>query len=188
MTAKNLFMIILKIFGVYLIKDIIIAVPVVLGYFIRGIVSTYEEILFGFILSVLSLSFYVGIVYMLLFKTNYIISKLKLTADLSEEPMPLKVHRSTVYTIAIIISGIIILVFALPNLVREIYYWFEYIDAQKSIFSQASFDFTKMISAFAEVMVGLLFLGNQRLIVNFIELKSRKAGAMNDEEGATNRE
>jgi len=186
MTAKNLFTIILKIFGIYLIKDIIIAIPVVLGYFIRGFVSTYGEIVFGFILSVLSLSFYVGIVYMLLFKTSYLISKLKLTADLSEEVMPLKVHRSTVYTIAIIISGIFILAFALPNLVMQVYAWLQFLDERNLTFPQLTFDFTKMIAAFAEVMVGLLFLGNQRLIVNFIELKSRKGGS--NEQGTMNKE
>ena len=43
------------------------------------------------------------------------------------------------------------------------------------MFNTELFDFSSIIVAIAEVMTGLLFLGNQKLIVNYIELKSRKS-------------
>lgn len=173
MTAKDLFTIILKIFGIYLIKDVIVALPPVLKFFLEIFQFDFDVAVFSLVVSLISLAINVIIVYFLLFKTDLIISKLNLTSDLSHNPLTLSVHRSVIYKIAIIVSGIIILVFAIPNLFRCIYFWYEHVDSKKHMYNSQSFEFAPLIVAIAEVIIGLLFLGNQRLIVNYIELRSR---------------
>ena len=84
------------------------------------------------------------------------------------------------YTIAIIISGIVILVFAVPQLVQTIYQWSQYMDLRRSTLNDEYFNYERMVLSFIEVLIGLLFLGNQRLIVNFIESRRRQA-RMNNE-------
>ena len=175
MTAKDLFTIILKIFGIYLIKDVIISIPPVLKFFFDAFQWSLDVAIFSLLISLISLGFYVLIVYFLLFKTELLISKLNLTSDLSQDTLSFNMHRSTIYTIAVIISGLVILTFAIPNLVRHVYNWYQYINRDKSMFNTELFDFSSIIVAIAEVMTGLLFLGNQKLIVNYIELKSRKS-------------
>ena len=180
MKATDLFLIILKIFGIYLIKDVLLSIPPVLYTILSVSVESVGMGFFQLILSLLTLGIYTGICYLLLFQGKWIISKLQLTGGLTDEPLTLNPHRSTVYTIAIIISGIVTLVFAVPQLVRAIYQWAQYMDLRRSTLNDDYFSYEKMVVSFVEVIIGLLFLGNQRLIVNFIE--SRRKGATKQQE------
>lgn len=175
MTAKDLFIIILKVFGIYLIKDVLLAVPPVLDFFFRGFKLTPDVAVFSLIFDLLVLSLRLVIVYLLLFKTSYLISKLKLTSDLSEQPLVVNMHRSSVYTIAIIVTGLIILTYSIPALVKHVYRWYEYVGSRQRMLGGYDYDYTGMFTAIAEVIVGLLFLGNQQSLVNFIESRRREA-------------
>ena len=84
-------------------------------------------------------------------------------------------HRSTIYTIAILIAGIFILAFAVPDMVKQLYAWYTYVDLRKSYAIRQPHDFSGLFIATTEVLIGLLFLGNQKTFVNFIELKRREA-------------
>ncbi len=95
MKAKDLFTIILKVFGIYLIKDVLLSIPSVLDNFFRILAMSPDVGFFSLIFSLLVLGLHLAIVYLLLFKTSFIISKLNLTSDLSEEPMVLNMHRSS---------------------------------------------------------------------------------------------
>ena len=175
MKAKELFTIILKIFGIYLIKDVLLAIPPVLGQVVQFFEVSRDIGFFSFVFSLLNLGLHLLIAYLLLFKPNWLISKLKLTADLSEEPLKFNMHRSSIYTIAIIVTGLLILVFAIPTLVKQIYYWYGYMDARKRMFGPQSYNYSGLLIAITEVIIGLLFLGNQRTLVNFIESRKRQA-------------
>lgn len=175
MKAKDLFTIILKIFGIYLIKDVLSAIPPVLAEVVRILQVSPEIGIVSLVFSLITLGFHLGIVYLLLFKTNFLISKLSLTSDFSEEPLRSNIHRSQIYTISIIVSGIIILAFAIPNLIKHLYFWYEFLDSKKKDFIDQSYDFSGILVGISEVVIGLLFLGNQKTIVNFIELKRRES-------------
>ncbi len=174
MKASDLFLIILKVFGIYLIKDVLISIPPVLHSIVMVFDVSVDMSFFQLIFAMLTLGIYTGICYLLLFQGKWIISKLQLTAGLSDEPLAFNPHRSAVLTVAIIISGIIILVFSVPQLVRSIYQWSQYMDLRKAMLSSDEFNYQGMILSFCEVVIGLLFLGNQRLIVNFIESRRRQ--------------
>ncbi len=175
MKPKDLFVIILKVIGIYLIKDVLLAIPPVISEVFQIFQVSKDVAFFSFIFSLFVLGLHLVIVYLLLFKTGYLISKLKLTTELSDEPLQNNMHRSSIYTIAIIVSGILILTFSLPSLVNHIYFWYEYVDSRKGINHSQKFDFSGLLTASTEVIIGFLFLGNQRTIVNFIELKRREA-------------
>lgn len=175
MKSKDLFAVILKIFGIYLIKDVLLAVPPVLSEIIQMLGVSADVGFFSLIFYLIALGIRIAIVYFLLFKTNYIISKLSLTSGISEEPLQFNMHRSAIYTIAIIIAGIVILAFAIPNLVKHVYLWYEFMDARKRLLFEQRFDFSGLVVSITEVIIGLLLLGNQRIIVNYIELRKRKS-------------
>ena len=50
-------------------------------------------------------------------------------------------------------------------------------DMRKAMLIADEFNYEKMILAFCQMVIGFLFLGNQRLIVNFIESGRRQATA-----------
>ncbi len=177
MKASDLFLIILKVFGIYLIKDVLISIPPVLYSMLQMSEFSMGMAFTNLILSILVLGIYTGICYLLLFQGKWIISKLQLTSGLTDEPLAMNPHRSAMLTIAIIISGIVILVFSVPQLVRSIYDWAVYMDLRKAMLDSGDYNYEKMIVSFCEVAIGLLFLGNQRLIVNFIESRRRQATA-----------
>jgi hypothetical protein len=175
MTAKDLFTIILKVFGIYLIKDVLFGIPPILDFFFRGFKLSPDVAVFSLIISFFVLGLRLAIVYLLLFKTSYLISQLKLTSDLSEKPLVVNMHRSSVYTIAIIVTGLIILTFSIPALVKHVYRWYEYVVSKQRVLGGYDYDYTGMFTSIAEVIVGLLFLGNQQTLVNFIESRRREA-------------
>ena len=175
MKAKDLFTIILKIFGIYLIKDILIAIPPVLKNFYQYLEVDPDVALFSLIFSFVALALHFTTVYLLLFKTNFLIAKLNLTAGLSEQLLTINLHKSQIYTIAILITGLLILVFSIPALVRDLYWWYEYISSRDTMFGTQTYDYSGLLISIAEVIIGLLFLGNQRSLINYIEYKKRKA-------------
>jgi len=175
MKARDLFIIILKVFGIYLLKDVLISIAPVFYESAILLDQSRDMALFSFFISLLVFVIHSAIAYVLLFHAGWIVSKLKLTSDLSEEPMALNLHRSSVYTIAIIVAGFVVLAFSAPQLVRSIYRWSQYRDAMRSLEGVGNFDYSTLLIPFTEMMVGLLFIGNQRTIVNFIESRRRKA-------------
>ncbi len=175
MKAKDLFTIILKVFGIYIIKDVLLTIPPILEN-VHQLVKVSEDlrmVVFSLLLSLLSFSLHLGIVYLLLFKNEWLISKLRLTANLSDEPLVVNLHRSSVYSIAIVVTGILILVFAVPELVSSLYGWYTYIEARNRWMLNVEFDYSHLISTLAEVIIGILLLAYQRNLVNFIEYRRR---------------
>jgi hypothetical protein len=175
MKAKDLFTIILKVFGIYLIKDVLLSIPPILSNLHQMFGLSTDVAFFSLFVSLLVFGLHFGIVYLLLFKTAWLVTKLQLTSNLSEEPLVVNLHRSSVYTIAIIVSGILILTFAIPQLVRHLYAWYQYVDSRKSMFGAEYFDYSRLFTSLSEVVIGLLFLGNQRTIVNFMESRRKQS-------------
>lgn len=176
MKAQDFFTIVLKLAGLYLIKEVFFAIAPV--FKVVGFMFTFsiESGIFSLLSALLQLFILGGFVYLLLFQTNWIIRKLQLTRELGTEPLPVNLHRSSVYTIVILAAGIVILALSIPEFIYEVYRWTEFLDARKKLYGPEFFDYTLMINSFISVMIGLLFIGNQRLIVNFIELKRRESG------------
>jgi hypothetical protein len=173
MKATDLFTIILKVFGIYLIKDVLISIPPILSNFYRFLEYSLEVGVFSLLVSLLVVGIYLGIVYLLIFKTAWIISKLRLTSNLSEEPMVMIYIALLFIRLLSSSQALWFLVFAIPQFVRHFYDWFEYMDSRKHTFGSNNYDYGPILIALSEVIVGLLFLGNQRTLVNFLESRRR---------------
>ncbi len=175
MNARDLFTVILKIFGIFLIKDVLLAIPPVLNEIFKILEVSVDLAFFSLLFYLLTLGLHLAVVYLLLFKTKFLISKLNLASELSDEPMKVNMHRSSIYTVAIIVTGLLILVFAIPTLIQHFYFWYEFMDSRKGSIGDRSYDYSGLFIAIAEVIIGLLFLGNQRALVNYIEIRRRGA-------------
>jgi hypothetical protein len=114
---------------------------------------------------------YVFISYFLIFKSDLIIDKLKLDTGFDQETIPLNIHRSTILSISIIVIGGLIIADEIPNLCRQL---FAYFQEKRMTYGQTNPNISYSVLAGAKIVIGLLLIGNQRQIVNFIEHK-RKA-------------
>ena len=178
MTPRSLFMIILKCLGVFFIKEFLLLIPQFLTVFLYFMNS--EMMLRGiwvFLATVVQLAIYFLVFYHLVFKTERVVEKLQLEKGFGEEKFAFNVHRSSVLSVILIITGILVMVNAVPVLCKQLFIYIE--DLQAPFKSNA--DVTKVIAPVAQLIIGLTLIGSQKQIVNFIERKRRNRVIENEQ-------
>jgi hypothetical protein len=171
MTSRSLFNIVLKILGILFIKDILATLPQLLSVFYMIKYNQDGAIGMTVAITLLMLLIYIVVAYYLIFKSEWIIDTLKLDQGFSQDNFPLNMHRSTILGISIIIIGGYLVADEIPNLCRELYAYFQ---EKRMTFGQTNPTFSYSILSAVKIIIGFLLIGNQRMIVNFIELKRRK--------------
>lgn len=171
MTPRSLFNIILKILGIFFIKDILTTLPQLLSiilYLTKA--DTVGEAIWTLVTTILILLVYMFVSYYLIFKSELIIDKLKLNTGFDQETITLNIHRSTILSISIIVIGGLIIANEIPNLCRQL---FAYFQEKRMTYGQTNPSISYSVLAGTKIIIGLLLIGNQRQIVNFIERKRR---------------
>jgi hypothetical protein len=171
MTTKDLFNIILKVLGIFFIKDILAIIPQLfsVGLYLTKY-DTVREAIWTLLLTLLMLFIYGLVSYYLIFKTNIIIDKLKLDKGFDQETISLNIHRSTILSIAIIVIGGLMLADGIPDLCRQL---FAYFQEKRMTYGQTNPAISYSVFALAKIVIGLLLISNQRQIVNFIESRRK---------------
>lgn len=175
MTTRTLFSIILKILGILYIKDILLTLPQLISFFVFTLSSAYEGGKFGtLVFFLLCTGTYLLVAYYLLFKTDWLIVKLKLAEGFDVDPIRFTMHRSTVLSICVIVIGAMMFVNAVPLFIKNAITYYK--EANFSQFSDSAYspDNTYLIMYGLQIIIGLLLMGNQRQIVNFIEHRRMK--------------
>jgi hypothetical protein len=166
MSPRSLFNIILKVIGIVCIKDILVTIPTLFSYIYFSFNTGAQ--LAGFLFILFSLLIYFSVAYLLLFKSDWIIEKTRIEEGLPED-VSIRIHRSTVLLIAVLIIGWLILLDTIPVLIGQIVgYW----RSKNALFNQ-SVDSRFIIIYSIKILIGLLMVGNARTIVNFIEFKRK---------------
>lgn len=174
MTPRTLFTVILKIFGLYFIRDIFLSIPQFLSVILFFKIGSTIDAVWALISNSLILAIRVYVSYYLIFKTGWIVDKLKLTDGFEQETIPLNMHRSTMARIALIIIAGLILLDEIPNLAR-----LAYTAVQESRIGYNT-DRTKtpfIVASIVKIILAALILAEQRKIVSLILRKT------NPEEG-----
>ena len=175
MSSKSLFIIIIKILGLLFIQDIVLSFPQLFasfGYLVDS--SSLGVGIFSLVFSLLFIGLYVAIGYFFIFRTDFVLGKLPLEKFLSDDDLSFKIHRSTILQFSVIIIGGIIVVNTLPQLLRQIYLYFEERSLTRGITNP---DFTIILMYSIQLLIGCLLVYNSSTVVNFIELRRRKKSA-----------
>ncbi len=172
MTPRSLFNIILKILGVFFIKDFLAAIPQLLSsiLFLTNSESRTEGV-WVLLTTLLVLLVYWFVSYYLIFKTELIIDQLHLDKGFEQSTFPLNIHRSTVLSISIIVIGGLLVVDELPNLCRQL---FSYFQENRLTYGQTRPNIAYSVVSGAKIIVGFLLMIGQRQIVNLIERQRKK--------------
>lgn len=175
MTPKTLFNIVLKIFGLFFLREIIYTIPQLISsvsYLIQNDsfdgngTKNYE--IAGFALPVLILAFYIFISYVLIFKTNNINSLLKLEKGFNQKEFSFNYSRPAILTIALIVIGGIVLINEIPNFCNGVFLYFE----EKSLArGMTGPNYGYIINPAVKIVLALLIIGERKRIVSFIENK-----------------
>src|SRR5438105_4470880 len=119
MTPRSLFNIILKVLGLFFIKDILATIPQIVSYSILLTETKVSEVIWLLVGAVLTVAFSGILSYYLIFRSGLIIDKLSLDKDFDQAAIPLTIHRSIILSIAIIIVGGLVLADEIPNFCRQ---------------------------------------------------------------------
>ncbi|MEO6219080.1 MAG: hypothetical protein ABIO81_01535 [Ginsengibacter sp.] len=170
MTPRSLFNIILKVIGIFFIRNILISASNIVPAIAE--VSSEEFKDFGILnLVILLLEFFVYLVltYILLFRTNGVIDKLKLDHGFKQDTFTLNIDRSIVLRVTIMVLGGLIIVESIPALIQEIIY---FIEMKKSGVPNAK-NYAVILQV-VKLFIGIFLVVFQRSIVSIIEHKQRR--------------
>ena len=174
MTLKSLLQIILKVLGLFFIRDFLAMVPQLLSA-ISLLFDFSEGIAYSPVLAILlSIAAYGYMAYVLIFKTDWVIGKLKLNEGFEEENFVFNIHRSTVLHLAVIIVGALLALHAIPSLLRQLFLIFQHARSEEGYLNiYPSPDKTLLIIYITELILGLLLLGSRGRVVSYMDLKRR---------------
>lgn len=175
MTPKTFFTILIKVVGLYLLFYFFITffqtITAIVTILNLSYGNSIEAIISAFGLMVMMILYAVLLKY-IFFKTDFIIKKLALDQHFEEETFAINIHRSTILSIAVIVSGAVFLMDGLPHLVSALYTY----AANKPIsaYQNTQPSLEPIIFNSAKVFIGFILINHNRAIVNFIENNSRK--------------
>ena len=173
MTYRNLFNIVIKILGIFFLKTTIELIPQFLQLiqFIKNSASSFSTSVFDTVYVIFSviamLAFDLIFSYVLIFKSNYAIDKLKLTSGFDQETIPMETDRKTIIGISVIIIGGLILADSVPLFLKQVYNY--YIRRKINLGMPSTFSDTPYLILYgAKIIVGLLLMGEQKRITGLI--------------------
>jgi len=172
MTPRTLFNIILKILGIFFIKDFLAAIPQLLSVMLYLTKSdSIPEAIWTLVTTILILVAYGVVSFLLIFKTNYVIDILKLDQGFEEETLSLNIHRSTILSISIIVIGGLLVADELPNFCRQL---FSYFQEKRMTYGQTNPSLSYSIVSGVKIIIGMILMTGQRQIVNLIDRQRKK--------------
>lgn len=186
MTPRTFWAILIKIMGLYVVLESLIAIPqflITINYFFNSNTSFGGPPLafYGVCYIVITACLYILIIRYSIFKTDWVIDKLKLATGYDDERLEFNIHRSTSLKIVVMVTGGWLLVDNSPILCSQILSYFQRQDQFGGLFSQNPASKYLIIYALKSV-IGYFMLTCSRMIINFIELRRRKSVVVSDED------
>jgi hypothetical protein len=171
MTPGSLLNLVLKILGIFFIRDVLEALSQlvsVLVYF--PLYSTRIEAVKSLTVASVSLFLYLLLSLLLIFRTERLVRLMGLDRRLPAQPGFTMLHRSEVLKIAIIFLGLWILVSAVPEAVRQVIY---YLQEVRLYTRMAHPDLSYLFMAGVKIVFGLALVIWNRKIASMIEVKRK---------------
>jgi hypothetical protein len=171
MTPRTLFLIIIKLFGLYLMVEFLQFLPTMFSYgpMISGwdlsIAINYFLIIIGTIL------LYYFVIRLFLFKGSWIIDKLSLDKHFDQEIIDIKIDSLAVIQIAVTILGGLLFIDTLPTLIKEIILIAKS-KQEGSIIRDSGFGY--LVYWVCKCVLGYLLLTNSKSITIWIDKKNNK--------------
>jgi len=173
MTPRTFWTIFIKILGLWLVLGSITVIPEFIGALsFYGKDGDMLGILIWVFMFLLLLGIFAGILWLFVFKTEWIIDKLRLDKGFTEEKIEVNIHRSTIINIAIIVFGGLMLVDALPLLLKEIIQYYQEKDAYNKFTPSPRTGW--LFFYFLKVIIGYLLVTYSKVVVNLIERQRKK--------------
>ena len=167
MTIKTFWTILLKIIGLWFLfvglATIVQLSSIIFFASQNGSYPDIDKILLTISIMLLAAAIFILILWLLIFKSAWVIEKLKLTNDFSEERFELTMEWSTILTIATIVVGGVIFIDSLPLIIKQSV---SFIQQGKPL--RSSQESVWILFYLVKTVLGYLLMTNSRFVVNFI--------------------
>jgi hypothetical protein len=165
MTKKDLFRLVIKIFGLYLLVSIIFSLPGNLLFSFNNFELSYILILLLFLI----LSF--GLFLLIIYYTDFFIKLLKLEKGFDEERIDLANFKSSnILKLAVVIIGGILIIKNIPAFLTNTFFAFKSsVDHSSSIKFVTLHDYIQLVTPFLYILVGILLITNYKIIARFLD-------------------
>jgi hypothetical protein len=164
MSPRTLFIIVLRILGILVIKEIIYAIP----QLVSTVISFFTDSpMLGFlmvIVSLLTFALYLWLAYTLVYKADRLVTKFALTENFSEPVLDLNFSTNTVLRIAIIVTGMVVLIDEVPEFCRLFYRTLQQREIS-ILYSTTESDWSPLVSSGVKIILGLLLIGERKRIL-----------------------
>jgi hypothetical protein len=172
MTPRSLFNVILKILGIFFIKDFLESMSQLFAVFsLTEKPGAMPEVLWILAATIGILLAELFFCWLLVFKTDWIIKVLKLERGFNQETIPLNMHHSTILSISIIVIGGWLVSNEIPNFCRQLFVYFQ---EKRMPYGQTNPKIQYSVVSGVKIVIGILLIAEQRLFVNLIERQRKK--------------
>jgi hypothetical protein len=173
MTIKTFWTILLKILGLWFaFMGLAIAVPtlsMLIYSSLNGPSPGIEKLLIAIVIVLVAFVIFILIVWLLVFKTVWVIEKLRLTKGFTEEKLDLTMEWTTILKIATIVIGGVIFIDSFPMLFKQI---LSYIQLGKPFRNNP--ESIWIFFYLVKTLLGYLLMTNSRMVVHFIGKQNDK--------------
>ncbi|PIQ14718.1 MAG: hypothetical protein COW67_12265 [Flavobacteriales bacterium CG18_big_fil_WC_8_21_14_2_50_32_9] len=174
MSIKTFWLIFIKILGIWLIigsinvlSQSINAAALIFSNIDDDLLSI--EIVLLWLLIIVTIGIYFLVLYVFVFKANWIIKKLNLVEGFKEDKFEINISSKSILTIASIVFGGVVFIDAFPQFFMQLYNFF--IQKNSIIESPSSgWIFFYLVQS----LIGYYFVFNNQIIVNFFESQITK--------------
>lgn len=168
MQIKTFWKILIKIIGLWILLSCVSLIPKFFSTlsFTNGDLNTKSLMILWAVLLV-AIIVYILVIRLFLFKTDWLIEKLKLEKNFTEDRIDLNIKTITLLTIAIIVTGGLILVESLPSFGSGLIDYYE----QKNALNEYH-DTSWLVYHFIKIILAYLLLTNAKKLASFIEKKA----------------
>ncbi len=174
MSIKAFWLIFFKILGIWLIIGSINvlhqSISAIAMIFPTNDADSFSfEIVLFLILFIVTLGIYFLVLYGFVFKTNWIVKKLKLVEEFKEDKLEINISTTSILTIASIVFGGLVFIDAFPQFFMQLYNFFI---QKNTIIESPSTEW--VFFYLVQSLIGYYFVFNNRIIVNFFESQITK--------------
>jgi hypothetical protein len=167
MAPRSLFDLILKVIGIFFIRDILEAFSHTLSAIVY--IPQYasgREAFFNVAVSLPLLILYSLLVWFFIFKTDLIINLLRLDKNLQDKPVSTNIERHMLLTAAVIIAGAWLLVNEVPEFIRHAVYYYQ---ERKLYVRMTRPDVSYIVMSAVKIAIGLFLIVFNKPIVNLVD-------------------
>ena len=166
MSVKNFWTVLLKIMGIWLVVGGFTTLTQFISafsFFGSNNNENWWTVLYIIGLLILTIAVYIFVLWLFIFKTSWLIDRLKLEKGFHEENIEINIQTSSILTIATIVIGGLIFIDSLPQFCKQVFFFFQ----QKNQFIESPSS-VWIIFYLVKTLLGYLLITNSKVVVKFL--------------------